>query len=141
MQTNVNDIFNGKYLKIFYENIDGISDHNIRDLAESSSTADYEIIALTETWLNQSVKKEILDDRYTVYRKDRETIAISQTATCGGGVLIAVRSTIKCELYSNDKMEDLEALPRKNWRFIYVDSTCSALRATSTMTVHVCAPQ
>lgn len=97
-------------MKIFYENIDGISDHKIRDLAESSSTADYEIIALTETWLNQSVKKEILDDRYTVYRKDRETTAISQTATRGGGVLIAVRSTIKCELYSNDKMEDLEAL-------------------------------
>lgn len=36
--------------------------------------------------------------------------AISNTARQGGGVLIAVRSNIKCEPYSNDFMTDLEAI-------------------------------
>lgn len=95
---------------MFYENIDGISSHKIPDLLASSSTADYHIIILAETWLDHTVKNEILHDQYRVHRKDRYMTAISQTARQGGGVLIAVRSDIKCELYTNDFMTDLEAI-------------------------------
>lgn len=95
---------------IFYENIDGISNHKIPDLLASTSTADYHIIAFAETWLDQTIKNEILSDQYTVYRQDRYMTAISRTASQGGGVLIAVRSNIKCEPYSNNLMTDLEAI-------------------------------
>lgn len=104
------EIFDSDLLYIFYENIDGISNHKIPDLLASSSTADYHIIIFTETWLNLTVKKEILHDQYTVYRKDRDMTSISRTASQGGGVLIAVRSNMKCELYTNNLMTDLEAI-------------------------------
>lgn len=51
-----------------------------------------------------------MDERYAVFRKDREMTAIASTASKGGGVLIAVRSDIKCDAYTNNIMDDLEAV-------------------------------
>lgn len=97
-------------MKIFYENLDGISDHKCPDLLVNSSSYDYDIIVFTETWLNQSIKStEFLDAQYTVVRKDRELTAIGKSASKGGGVLIAVRSNITSSEYTNDKMIELEA--------------------------------
>lgn len=97
-------------MNIFYENIDGISSHKIPDLLTSSSTADYDIIIFSETWLDQTVKNEILHNQYVVHRRDRCMTAISKSASQGGGVLIAVRSNIICEIYTNDLMSELEAI-------------------------------
>lgn len=51
----------------------------------------YDIIVLTETWLCDGVvDSEIFDDRYEVYRRDRDTCLTGNSKKSGGGVLIAV---------------------------------------------------
>lgn len=130
-------IFDKKYLKLFYENIDGISNHKFRDLLESSSTADYDVIAFSETWLNKSVKKEILDESYSVFRKDRDSTDISKIASQGGGVLVAIRSTFKCDIYSNHKMTNLEAICVKlstNVGYIYI--YCLYIQPTASIEIY-----
>lgn len=107
---NTRFLFDGEFLNTFYENIDGISDHKIPDLNLSSSSCDYHVIVFTETWLDSNIKNEILDKRYTIFRRDRSSTSISQTASKGGGVLIAIRSNIECNTYTNNMMKDLEAI-------------------------------
>lgn len=51
-----------------------------------------------------------MDEQYTVFRKDRSSTHIALSASIGGGVLVAVRSNINCEEFSNDKMINLEAV-------------------------------
>lgn len=52
----------------------------------------HDIIILTETWLRDGIfNKEIFDERYEVFRRDRD--AQSSTKSDGGGVLIAVRKS------------------------------------------------
>lgn len=58
-------------MNLFYENVDGISNHKIPDLLASSSSADYDVIIFAETWLDQTVKNEVLLEQYVVNRKDR----------------------------------------------------------------------
>lgn len=58
------------------------------------SCMNYDVIVLTETWLNNNIgNSELFDDRYEVYRRDRET-TLSHFKKEGGGVLIAVRKNI-----------------------------------------------
>ncbi|CAK1603804.1 unnamed protein product [Parnassius mnemosyne] len=64
---------------------------------------------MTETWLNRSVfDSEIFDDRYNVYRRDRESNGFHASKN-DGGVLIAVPKQINSErLFSfESKCEDL----------------------------------
>ncbi|XP_055850619.1 uncharacterized protein LOC129915173 [Episyrphus balteatus] len=54
----------------------------------------YNIIALTETWLSDDISNaEICNNNYDVYRKDRDKICTDLSR--GGGVLIAVMSNLK----------------------------------------------
>lgn len=77
-------------LSIYYQNTRGLrtKTHNFcRQLALEN----YDIVILTETWLNSGVlSSELFDDRYIVYRRDR----VSRKKD-GGGVLIAVLKAIK----------------------------------------------
>lgn len=51
---------------------------------------DYDVIILTETWLNEDISStELFDDRYDVYRRDRKLNELCKKRT-GGGVLIAI---------------------------------------------------
>lgn len=112
MQRSTKCIFDGTFLSCFYENIDGLSSHKCVDLLTSSSSCDYDVLCLTETWLNSSFKNtEFIHSRYSVFRKDREQTTIKEKR--GGGVLIAVRAEIHCEQYVNDKMINLEAVSVK----------------------------
>ncbi|CAK1544592.1 unnamed protein product [Leptosia nina] len=75
---------------------------NVRGLNSKTATfrlnvlnCNYDIIILSETWLNASVyNSEIFDDRYNVYRRDRSSSTHSKHKTTGGGVLIAVLKTL-----------------------------------------------
>lgn len=79
------------------------------DLLASTSSTDYNIIILTETWLDNTINNlEFMSNRYITYRKDREQSSIPNKR--GGGVLIAVHSDIKSNEYSNVKMNDLETV-------------------------------
>lgn len=75
-------------LNVFYQNVRGLrtkTDIFYRNMVLNS----FDIIVLTETWLLDGISSsEIFDDRYIVWRRDRDYGATGQTR--GGGVLIAV---------------------------------------------------
>lgn len=62
---------------------------------------DYDVIALTETWLDESTTDAMLLNNFTVFRNDRKGR--------GGGTLIAVKKCIKCFRYSLDTELPIEA--------------------------------
>lgn len=78
-------------MKIFYQNVNRIKTKTT-DLYLSSLNFDYDIICITETNLNSGFfDNELLDLRYNVFRRDRETSCINKKE--GGGVLIAIKKT------------------------------------------------
>ena len=73
-------------LSVFYQNVRGLNSKT-SDFYLSMTLHQYDVIALTETWLNDSVHNaELFDSRYTVFRRDR--------GSRGGGVVIANRSAL-----------------------------------------------
>ncbi|CAB3251213.1 unnamed protein product [Arctia plantaginis] len=66
-----------------------------RRVAKEKGYSNYDIIVLTETWLNSSVlSTELFDDRYVVYRRDRESSGFHPGKE-GGGVLVAVSRRLR----------------------------------------------
>jgi len=60
-------------------------------------TSDLDIIAFTETWLYPSISTSELNfSNYTVFRCDRSSL--NSSSSRGGGVLIAVKSTLICKV-------------------------------------------
>lgn len=94
-------------VSIYYQNVRGLRTKTasfIRNVLVNS----YDIVCITETWLVDGIhNSEIFDDRYIVWRNDRNYKRTAQTK--GGGVLIAVRrelaSTSPTEWHSS--AEDL----------------------------------
>jgi hypothetical protein len=81
-------------MSIFYQNVRGLrtktNDAYLEILKE-----DYDLICLTETWLHSNItSEELFDERYLVLRRDRGDTVFSNRSM-GGGVLIAVKRTIK----------------------------------------------
>jgi Reverse transcriptase (RNA-dependent DNA polymerase) len=69
---------------MLYQNVRGLNSKTLECLS-SVLAQEHDFIALTETWLNDSVKDaELFDGRYIVFRRDR--------GSRGGGVLLAVRA-------------------------------------------------
>lgn len=60
------------------------------------SSCDYDVIALTETWLGSDILNSELSSDYVIYRLDRNP-ATSQLLR-GGGVLIGVKKHLRCKL-------------------------------------------
>lgn len=91
-------------LSIYYQNVRGMRS-KLQDIYKSVLSLDYEIIILTETWLNCDIfDAEIFDDRYQVFRRDRQSKTMNEGKE-GGGVLIAVQ---KCfDAYRNSNLETL----------------------------------
>lgn len=83
---------------------------NIKNhLISSTTIADYDVIAVTESWLNSCHhNNEFISDKYKVFRKDRDQSSID--ADRGGGVLIAVRNEIDCEEFELAEATDLESV-------------------------------
>lgn len=86
-------------LKYYYQNVRGLKSKTklfMSNLIENS----YDVILLSETWLVSDVfSSELFDDRYIVYRNDRDRVLTKKDD--GGGCLIAVKK----ELYSRRVME------------------------------------
>ena len=72
----------------------------------------YDIIIITETWLNSSVHDaEICPPDYNLYRLDRNPS--NSVFKNGGGVLIAVKCCLKSELLFSNKHTNLELVTIK----------------------------
>ncbi|KAL0859708.1 hypothetical protein ABMA27_010070 [Loxostege sticticalis] len=70
---------------------------------------EYDVIALSETWLASDIfDSELFNDRYVVYRRDRDS-SFFHTKKYGGGVLLAVSKCLNsCRLtYYESKCEDV----------------------------------
>lgn len=95
-------------LDIYYQNVRGLRTKT-EDFFSNIVCSSFDVIILTETWLNSSIfDSELFDNRYLVYRRDRETSGFHPKKD-GGGVLVAVSTNFasrRLPLYES-KCEDL----------------------------------
>lgn len=78
-----------------YQNVRGLNT-KINTFFKSVSHGEYDVVALTETWLQDDVKtSEIFPDEYIVFRKSRDVI--STQLNRGGGVLVAAKQHLNAE--------------------------------------------
>lgn len=77
-------------LRLYYQNVRGLCSKTL-ELYHATSTNQFDIVCLTETWLNNSINdSELFSNEYKVYRADRNFIASGRRR--GGGVLVAIGS-------------------------------------------------
>lgn len=75
-------------IKIYYQNTRGLRTKTNR-FKRNILLNEYDVVLITESWLNDGIgDSELFDDRYIVFRRDRQYSATQQVN--GGGVLIAV---------------------------------------------------
>jgi hypothetical protein len=87
-----------KNFVLYYQNVRGLNS-KLQDIRLSSSSAPYDCIALSETWLSESVL-----DAYNLFRCDRNFSACDNRR--GGGVLLAVRRTIRAVCLHINELDD-----------------------------------
>lgn len=60
-------------LRIYYQNVRGLRT-KLNEVYLEILNNDFDVIILTETWLNDSISDaEIFDSRYNVFRRDRNS--------------------------------------------------------------------
>lgn len=75
-------------LSIFYQNARGLRSKCI-EFRQGLLSYNYDIVIITETWLHSGILDgEVSDDRYDVFRYDRDLIVSGKKT--GGGVMILV---------------------------------------------------
>lgn len=88
-----------KLLHVYYQNVRGLRSKTT-DFRLNIISNNWDIIALTETWLNSSVyNAELFPDGYQVYRRDRCQLQTGKSR--GGGVLVAISNNIKVQRLYN----------------------------------------
>lgn len=81
-----------KSLNVFYQNVRGLRTKTI-ELKNNILCSEYDIIIITETWLHEGIfDGEFCDDRYDVFRFDRDPTITGKDK--GGGVFILTRRTL-----------------------------------------------
>lgn len=112
------DISPPSSLRIYYQNVRGLRS-KIDSFFLAISELDYDVIVLSETWLDDCIlSSQLFGSNYSVFRTDRS--ALNSDKGRGGGVLIAVSSRISCSVDSAPVSNQLEqlwvkiVLPRNN---------------------------
>lgn len=91
---------------IFYQNCRGLNS-KVSDFLLSVLSADYDVIAITESWLTSAINSnELFGDSYSVYRCDRSSL--NSLKERGGGVIIAVKNNFKSDRIILIGFENLE---------------------------------
>ena len=90
-------VFTSSGLECYYFNATSIKG-KLQEFNSHFSGNDYDIIAVTETWLDDSVfDGEILQNcRYQIFRRDR--CSENSIKSTGGGVMVAVNETLNAKL-------------------------------------------
>lgn len=90
-------------LNVYSQNVRGLRTKTT-SFYKNVLCSSYDVVFLCETWLNSSIfDGELFDDRYLVYRRDRETSGFHRSKS-GGGVLIAVSKHL-----SSRRMPEMES--------------------------------
>lgn len=83
-------------VSVYYQNVRGLRTKTSTFYRNLCLNA-YDVVCLTETWLLEGVNNsELFDDRYIVWRRDRDYNKTRQSL--GGGILIAFRRELAAEL-------------------------------------------
>ncbi|XP_055642698.1 uncharacterized protein LOC129779317 [Toxorhynchites rutilus septentrionalis] len=83
-------------LHAYYQNVGGLNSR-LNEYRHACSDGWYDIIALTETWLDdRTLSNQVCGQNYEVFRTDRNHL--NSTKSSGGGVLIAVHRRLKAHL-------------------------------------------
>lgn len=81
-------------LNIYYQNVGGMRTKT-NNIYTNILLNNYDIIAFTETWLNSNIfSSEVIDKRYTTFRRDR-LLGTKNSKKDGGGLLLAISKDIK----------------------------------------------
>lgn len=95
-------------LMVYYQNVRGLRT-KIDDFFVTVVDCDYDVIVVTETWLDDRIySAQLFGNRFTVFRNDRNPF--NSTKARGGGVLIAVSNRLNYLLDSahiNTSVEQL----------------------------------
>lgn len=113
-------------ISIYYQNVRGIKTKTI-DIYNTVLCNNYDIICLTETWLDDTVmSSEIFDDRYCVLRRDRDAkFRDRYKKSYGGGILVA---------YS----KNLQIIYRKEWSSEYLEDLWLQIKVNESLTISLC---
>ena len=91
---------------MYYQNIGGMNSV-VDDFRVAVSDLCYDIIVLTETWLDsRTLSRQVFGNNYEVFRCDRN--AENSRKSTGGGVLVAVNSKFQARTLEDDASLSLE---------------------------------
>ena len=80
---------------LFYQNVRGLRT-KLSDFKLSALAFQHHVICISETWLDDRILDSELLEGYSVFRCDRDCVALGKTT--GGGALIAVKSPLRAEI-------------------------------------------
>lgn len=90
-------------MKFYYQNVRGLKT-KVKNFLSNLIVSSYDVILLSETWLNEDFfSSELFDSRYVVYRKDRDRVMADKVD--GGGCLIAVKKEFRSKRLSEWELE------------------------------------
>ena len=97
-----------KYYSLYYQNVRGLRSKT-HSFYVNSTASSSDIIFLTETWLNDSVRdSELFSNKYCIIRRDRSFDMVGRVT--GGGVLIALSSNLPFTMVNTSDLSDLVPL-------------------------------
>lgn len=109
-------------INIYYQNVRGLRSKT-NDLRLGLLNADYDIVALSETWLNSSIyNSELFNNEYVVFRRDRDANLTGMER--GGGVIVGVKSCFVAK-----RLFELETNSENIWIKVRLSSTYSIILA------------
>ncbi|XP_055632454.1 uncharacterized protein LOC129772945 [Toxorhynchites rutilus septentrionalis] len=107
-QSNVLSFNRHQKIVVYYQNVGGIN-RNVDDFRLSVSDQCYDIVVLTETWLDsRTLSHQMFGEDYEVFRCDRN--ADNSRKARGGGVLVVVNSRLEARAVDNQKWICLEQM-------------------------------
>lgn len=116
---------NNTNLNIYYQNCGGLRS-KLTELKCNIQSSNYDIIVLTETWLVGGIyDSELVDDRYSIFRRDRNLQATHKKD--GGGILVAINKKFSAARYfefeDNNTEQIYITLPISNSKTIILSAT------------------
>ena len=100
-------ILAGTWLRIFYQNIQGLTTEKYTDYIQSIQSEQFEFICITETWLKSSETNQFHALNYHIINKPR-TYIHPQARRGSGGLLLFIHKRIweNVEILNSTDMED-----------------------------------
>lgn len=106
MTSSINSSPYARNLTLYYQNVRGLRT-KLKHLHLATLNENFNFLVLTETWLHMDIlDNELLDNRYTIFRTDRNPENSSKSL--GGGVLIAIKKPLKSyKIVASKSVEEL----------------------------------